>query len=192
MRDYYLHARVIHRVSRRLHRPLPGDALAVRAAVQRRSARRRSPTGSSCWTARCTWRTPTGVRSARIPARLMKVFWHRTSSASSLGIDVERAIEESLDLVDDAFRRSPEVRDLFLAICRKLGAHWQTLREMHELGVLGRYLPGVGRADLPRAVRRLPSGSPPTSTRSSPWRTWRRWPPASRRRRRASRRCSTR
>jgi [protein-PII] uridylyltransferase len=43
--------------------------------------------------------------------------------------------------VDDGFRRSGEVRDLFLDICRSWGRVAQTLRQMHEVGFLGRYLP---------------------------------------------------
>jgi hypothetical protein len=78
----------------------------------------------------------------------MKVFWHSHQLGFDLGIDVERGIEASLDLIDDRFQRSPEVRDLFLAICRNWGRTALTLREMHELGVLGRYLAGVGRAHL--------------------------------------------
>jgi [protein-PII] uridylyltransferase len=56
-------------------------------------------------------------------------------------VDVERAVEDALDLVDDGFRRSAEVRDLFLDICRNWGRVAQTLRQMHEVGFLGRYLP---------------------------------------------------
>jgi [protein-PII] uridylyltransferase len=56
-------------------------------------------------------------------------------------VDVERAVEEALDLVDDGFRRSPEARELLLDICRSWGRVAQTLRQMHEVGFLGRYLP---------------------------------------------------
>jgi [protein-PII] uridylyltransferase len=47
-------------------------------------------------------------------------------------------------LVDDAVRRSPAARDLFLDICRSWGRVALTLSEMHELGLLGRYLPEFG------------------------------------------------
>ena len=53
-------------------------------------------------------------------------------------------MEDSLDTVDDAFRASPVARDLFLDICRSWGRVAQTLSEMHELGLLGRYLPEFG------------------------------------------------
>src|SRR5256885_16941465 len=50
----------------------------------------------------------------------------------------------SLHLVDDAFRRSDAVGDLFLDIWRSWGRVCQTFSEMHELGLLGRYLPEFG------------------------------------------------
>ena len=59
-------------------------------------------------------------------------------------LGLERAIEESLELIDERFQRSAEVRDLLRAICRNWGRVAQTLSEMHELGVLGRYLPEWG------------------------------------------------
>src|SRR5262249_31745054 len=59
-------------------------------------------------------------------------------------LDLERAVEDSLDVLDEAFRRSPAVRELFLDICRTWGRVAVTLSEMHELGVLGRDLPEFG------------------------------------------------
>jgi len=76
--------------------------------------------------------------------RLMKVFWHLHRLGGELSSDLERAVEDSLELVDDAFRAAPVVRDLFLEICRNWGRVAPTLREMHELGLLGRYLPEFG------------------------------------------------
>ena len=84
---------------------------------------------------------PDGRAFREDPTRLMKVFWHCHRLGFELGVDVERAVEESLHLVDDEFRRSADVRDLFLSICRSWGRVTQTFREMHELGFLGRYLP---------------------------------------------------
>ncbi|MGH7340203.1 MAG: ACT domain-containing protein, partial [Candidatus Rokuibacteriota bacterium] len=78
------------------------------------------------------------------PLRLMKVFWHLHRLGCELSLDLERAVEDSLDLVDDAFRRSPAVREVFLDICRHWGRVALTLSEMHELAFLGRYLPEFG------------------------------------------------
>src|SRR5262249_39408150 len=78
------------------------------------------------------------------PARLMKVFWHLHRLGCELSLDLERAVEDSLDLAERAFQRSVAVRDLFLDICRAWGRVAQTFREMHEIGLLGRYLPEFG------------------------------------------------
>src|SRR6185503_6664654 len=43
-----------------------------------------------------------------------------------------------------AFRTGPAPREVFLDICRAWGRVALTLSEMHELGVLGRYLPEFG------------------------------------------------
>ncbi|HET7874782.1 MAG TPA: [protein-PII] uridylyltransferase [Methylomirabilota bacterium] len=143
MRDYYLHARVIHRVSRRLIARCR-ETLARRGAVGRRLRQEAQADGLIVLDEQIRLVHSDGRAFRESPTRLMKTFWHCHRLGFELGIDVERAIEDSLDLVDDAFRRSPEVRDLFLGICRAWGRVTQTLREMHELGVLGRYLPEWG------------------------------------------------
>ncbi|MGH7368155.1 MAG: [protein-PII] uridylyltransferase [Candidatus Rokuibacteriota bacterium] len=143
MRDYYLHARVIHRVSRRLIARCR-ETLSRRASVQRRLRQEALADGLIVIDEQIHLAQPDGRVFREDPLRLLKVFWHSHQLGFELGIDVERAIEDSLDLIDDAFRVSPAARDLFLSICRNWGRVAQTFREMHELGVLGRYLPEWG------------------------------------------------
>jgi [protein-PII] uridylyltransferase len=143
MRDYYLHARVVHRVSRRLIARCR-ETLSRRATVQRRLRQEALADGLIVIDERLHLAQPDGRAFREDPLRLLKVFWHSHQLGFELGIDVERAIEDSLDLIGDAFRVSPEARDLFLGICRNWGRAAQTFREMHELGVLGRYLPEWG------------------------------------------------
>jgi [protein-PII] uridylyltransferase len=143
MRDYYLHARVIHRVSRRLIARCR-ETLSGRATVQRRLRQEALADGLIVLDEQLHLAQPDGRAFREEPVRLIKVFWHSHHLGFELGVDVERAVEDSLDLIDDAFRASPEARDLFLGICRSWGRTAQTLREMHELGVLGRYLPEWG------------------------------------------------
>jgi [protein-PII] uridylyltransferase len=140
MRDYYLHARVIHRVSRRLIARCR-ETLSRRASVQRRLRQEALADGLIVLDEQLHLAQADGRAFREEPVRLIKVFWHSHHLGFELGVDVERAIEDSLDLIDDAFRASPEARELFLGICRSWGRTAQTLREMHELGVLGRYLP---------------------------------------------------
>jgi [protein-PII] uridylyltransferase len=143
MRDYYLHARVVHRVSRRLIARCR-ETLARRGAVQRRLRQEALADGLIVIDDQIHLAHPDGRAFREDPTRLMKVFWHCHRLGFELGVDVERAVEDALDLVDDDFRRSSEARDLFLSICRSWGRAAPTFREMHELGVLGRYLPEWG------------------------------------------------
>ena len=143
MRDYYLHARVIHRVSRRLIARCR-ETLAHRGAVQRRLRQEALADGLIVIDEKIHLAHPDGRAFREDPTRLMKVFWHCHRLGFELGVDVERAVEDALDLADESFRRSADVRDLFLSICRSWGRVATTCREMHELGFLGRYLPEWG------------------------------------------------
>jgi [protein-PII] uridylyltransferase len=143
MRDYYLHARVIHRVSKRLIARCR-ETLSRPRPVQRRLRQEALADGLYVLDGQLHLVEPDGRAFREDPTRLMKVFWHSHRLGLELGVDVERALDDSLDLVDEAFQRSAEVRDLFLAICRNWGRTALTLGEMHELGLLGRYLPEWG------------------------------------------------
>jgi [protein-PII] uridylyltransferase len=143
MRDYYLHARVIHRVSRRLIARCR-ETLAHRGAVQKRLRQEALADGLVVIDEKIRLVHPDGRAFREEPLRLMKVFWHGHRLGLELGLDVERAVEDALDLVDESFQRSPEGRDLFLSICRSWGRVATTFRMMHELGFLGRYLPEWG------------------------------------------------
>jgi [protein-PII] uridylyltransferase len=143
MRDYYLHARVIHRVARRLIARCQ-ETLSRRGVAERRNRQQALADGLVFIDGRLHLadRDPAVLRDD--PVRLMKVFWHMHRLGCELSLDLERAVEDSLDVVDEGVRRSPAVRDLFLDICRTWGRVAVTLSVMHELGVLGRYLPEFG------------------------------------------------
>jgi [protein-PII] uridylyltransferase len=143
MRDYYLHARRIHRMSRRLIARCQ-ETLSRRGSAERRQRQQALADGLVFYDGRLHLadRNPDALR--RDPLRIMKVFWHLHRLGCDLAPDLERAIEDSLDAIDDTVRSSPAVREVFLDICRSWGRVALTLSEMHELGVLGRYLPEFG------------------------------------------------
>src|SRR5262249_5932246 len=143
MRDYYLHARAVHRVSRRLIARCQ-ETLSRRGPAMARHREEARQDGLVFLDGRLRLADPDGRAFAEDPARLMMVFWPLHRLGCELSSDLQRAVEDALDLVDDDFRRSPVVRDLFLGICRQWGRVTPTLREMHELGLLGRYLPEFG------------------------------------------------
>src|SRR5256886_3848749 len=143
MREYYLHARVIHRVAKRLIARCQ-ETLSRRGSAERRQRQQALADGLVFFDGRLHLvdRDPAPLRAE--PARLMQDFWHLHRPGCELSPDLERAVEDALHLVDDAFRRSETVRDLFLDVCRTWGRVAQTCSEMHELGLLGRYLPEFG------------------------------------------------
>ena len=143
MRDYYLNARAIHRVSRRLIARCQ-ETLSARGSAERRQRQQALADGLVFFDGRLhrADRDPGVLR--RDSTRIMKVFWHLHRLGCELSLGLERTVEESLDVVDEQFQRSPEVRDLFLDICRTWGRVALTFSVMHELGVLGRYLPEFG------------------------------------------------
>lgn len=143
MRDYYLHARVIHRVSRRLIARCR-DTLSRRGSVGRKLRQEALADGLYVLDEQIHVIHPDGRDFREEPTRLMKAFWHAHRLGFELGVDTERAVEAALDLVDEPFQRSAEIRDLFLDICRNWGRVAVTFRDMHELGFLGRYLPEWG------------------------------------------------
>jgi [protein-PII] uridylyltransferase len=143
MRDYYLHARAIHRVSRRLIARCQ-ETLSRRGSAGRRQRQQALADGLVFFDGQLHLADRDSGPLRAEPVRLMKVFWHLHRLGCELSLDLERAVEDSLYLVDGSFQRSAPVRDLFLDICRMWGRVAQTFREMHEIGLLGRFLPEFG------------------------------------------------
>src|SRR3990170_2558509 len=117
MHDYYLHARVIHRVSRRLIARCQ-ETLSRRGSAERRQRQQALADGLVFFDGALHLADRDPRRLREDATRLMKVFWHLHRLGCELSLDLERAVEDALHLVDDAFRRSETVRDLFLDVCR--------------------------------------------------------------------------
>lgn len=143
MRDYYLHARQIHRVSRRLIARCQ-ETLSRRGAAARRDRQQALADGLVFIDGQLHLANQDARVLAEDPVRLVKVFWHAHRLGCGLSLELERAIEDSLDRVDDSLRRASAARDHLLDICRAWGRVAVTLGAMHELGLLGRYLPEWG------------------------------------------------
>ena len=78
------------------------------------------------------------------PIRLLRIFQIAQAKKLRLSEEAQRAVRSSLDLIDDRVRQSSEARDIFMRILRRKYRTAPTLRQMHELGVLGAYLPEFG------------------------------------------------
>ena len=79
------------------------------------------------------------------PTRMMKVFTHRQQLGNRISADVRHQIAANLHLIDDSFRRSPEVAECFLSILRHSESVAEVLRRMHRWQVLDHYLPEFGK-----------------------------------------------
>lgn len=75
------------------------------------------------------------------PARLIRVFRHCQQLEATPDFALQALIRESLPLVTEQVTDSPDANTSFMAILSEAGAVYPTLELMHELGVLGRYIP---------------------------------------------------
>ena len=78
------------------------------------------------------------------PIRLIKIFWYALQTGYPLSFETQELVREQLHLIDDRFRESSRALNFFLAILREPKGVAQALRRMHELGVLGAYIPEFG------------------------------------------------
>ena len=79
------------------------------------------------------------------PAVLMKIFEYAQKHGVSLNIKVKSLIRRSLDHVNDKFRRNKEVNASFFNILRSDKGVAETLRLMHHLEFLIRFIPEFER-----------------------------------------------
>ena len=81
------------------------------------------------------------------PQRLMRLFQHCQVRHLRLSPQARQLVQDHWDTIDRAFRCSKPIRETFQAILERKGEVASTLREMHRVGFLGRYLPEFGALD---------------------------------------------
>jgi [protein-PII] uridylyltransferase len=79
------------------------------------------------------------------PERLIRVFRHCQQLKGKPDFELESLIQESLPLLTNKVINSPRANVSFRAILQESGLVFPILEQMHELGVLGRFVPEFGR-----------------------------------------------
>ena len=137
MRTYYMHARSIQLISRRVI----AHARQLRAA--RQPSGRYIPDAVAEGFAISSGRLeiPAASLIDERPVRLLAAFAVAQHHDVELSTRAQRLLRQKLSLVDDAFRVDPEASALFLQILSAPTRVYRTLQLMDEVGLLGAYLP---------------------------------------------------
>ena len=79
------------------------------------------------------------------PAAMMKAFWLMQRHRLSFNLKLKTQIRQNLSLINDHFRRSKQVNEVFLDILRYKKRVYETLFQMHHLLFLNHYIPEFKR-----------------------------------------------
>ncbi len=151
MADYYRHAQAIYRISKIVETRL---ALAIRqndgarisfrdVLLLRRTERAKQIDGFLLRGGELAAATPTVFTED--PARLIRVFRHCQQLGATIDFNLAGLIRESLPLLTRRVLESPDANISFRSILEQAGAVFPTLQAMHELGVLGRFIPAFAK-----------------------------------------------
>ncbi|AJE03067.1 [protein-PII] uridylyltransferase [Geobacter pickeringii] len=141
MRDYYLHATKVEHIS---------SSLIATCSRRDEGAFRilgyfiRRPIGEGFYILKGELVVPDESVFEKEPARLMKIFEYAQKHGVAISVAAKALIRRSLYLVNDKFRRSKEVNQSFFAILRSDKGVSETLRLMHHLEFLNRFIPEFG------------------------------------------------
>jgi [protein-PII] uridylyltransferase len=146
MRDYYRSAQTIFRISRLVEGRLainlekPSRFQSFRDAVRaRRFEKPKIIDGFVLRNRELSAETPGVFRDD--PARLIRVFRHCQSLDARMDLNLQGLVRESIPLITRKISESPDTNTSFKAILDEAGNVYPTLALMHELGVLGRFIP---------------------------------------------------
>lgn len=150
MRDYYVHVRNIHLISKTAEknlavikhkRILPTFKQVIQS--RRKNARKQIIDGFVVVDG--LFECPNYEEVVEEPQRLMRLFLN----VQKLGLDLHPSLESSIrnhvPQLGSEFQDDPQVIETFLEIISKRGSVAPILRMMHELEVLGKFLPEFGK-----------------------------------------------
>ncbi|MEK7830892.1 MAG: HD domain-containing protein, partial [Acidobacteriota bacterium] len=150
MRDYYLHARRLHRLT---------DAYLQRATQKQEKKRWFSRSRGAVAAAEGgfvmrdgeldlseTSGQSGGQSGGKLDGqRMMLAFGYAQATGARLSSPLQETIQASLSTVNRTFRSAPETTEAFLKMLRVKGKVATGLRLMHDLDFLGKYLPEIAR-----------------------------------------------
>src|ERR1043165_7004496 len=150
MRDVYTHMRNIYLITRTLEQRmalLPEEKKRIPSLRDYLKRRRERATEQIVDGFRILdGKIYNGARSFKEqPRRMMRVFLHAQARGLQLDPDLAQSIRNSLSLADREVQRDQHVRETFLTILNQRGNVAPTLRAMHEVGLLGKYIPEFGK-----------------------------------------------
>lgn len=146
MRDYYTHSRNIFLLTNTLAERMalkPPKFSRLGALLGRRARREETFDGFSMRDGLIAAASPNVFKHD--PLRLIRVFLHAQQREAELSPELRVQIRQSLKLVNRSFQYSPGARETFLAILQHKGQVARILRMMHEVELLGKFIPEFGR-----------------------------------------------
>jgi [protein-PII] uridylyltransferase len=150
MRDLYTHARNIFLITRTLEQrmallPAEPNVLSLRTWLPRmRKSTAGEPVDGFKFVNGEILATSNRVFRDQ-PRRLMRLFLYAQQRGLRLHPDLAQLIRSQLALVDRDFVADEHVRETFLTILNQRGNVAPILRAMHEVDLLGKYLPEFGK-----------------------------------------------
>ncbi len=147
MRDYYRAAQEIYRTSKLVENRLaltleapPDTKFSFREVIRsRRYEKVRRLDGFNLRGAELSAGSPDVFLEN--PARLVRVFRHSQRHSAKIHFDLQSLIREQGHLIDESVIHSEDANTSFKAILQEPGSVYPTLSLMHELGILGRFIP---------------------------------------------------
>ncbi|NCG08385.1 MAG: [protein-PII] uridylyltransferase [Verrucomicrobia bacterium] len=79
------------------------------------------------------------------PVRLIRIFRYLQQFGAEMDSELKFLVSRSIPLIDGSLIQSRSAAKSFCSILRSAGEVYPILKEMHNLGVLGRYLPEFGQ-----------------------------------------------
>ncbi len=145
MRDYYSHARTIYLVSEAALRKMEAVPVPRQGGILRMLGVRQKPEKVDRFIIRNGMLEP---ESRDIfnedPFRLMRAFHHAQVRQLDFHPELVDLVRRRLHLIDKTFQYAVAARETFFAILSRKGEVGRILRLMHDLEVLGRYIPEFG------------------------------------------------